>query len=609
MSNLLTLSGHAGLPLTPPSPLSKRVSIDVFRDSIVSGKVLVYSGFPLQPGMVFPSDLSWVRVLDENQQEVRVGVEALRGVPFVDGSIRSIGLQFLVNLDAGIENGKVYHVSINEAKRRLTRTWIEPVFDSSYPGFNITSPLLYPSAENNAQFFISASDAQYACDTFVACFPTKPESQDVEEGVKTFFKTAPGTTETFGHFREQVLTLWNGDAQGAGTTYEHVHSLYVGALRCEDGPRRRSYVAQATRTLKSQMGAQSSAVAARIGTSSLSWDKVYGGADPSLPAAASPTDPGLLSEANSGRYVGWIVGYWLTAWRQPWRKLAHVASAEIGNVTTKEATTVRYLGTNTGELVRFNCNRRITTLICAYIVDATMQVPGAYGSGRNNNTASFELQLPWIAEILEEYKYTTANYAAFADGIVGQRVTVGNGSPNSPGEFPSFMLAVSTVKMLHLYYNMIYPDPAIPEIITTIANFAIGQMYYDEGADYYGMPYWISLPPSSGWNAPTGNRGALPGDKGNEDWYYPAIWTETFALAFAFTKTTLYKTWALRCGRREQLLNPPGPNGDFIPTVKGLGEYFAGHQQSAICYIDGEDVRPIPGAHPVAIVNPPTHPS
>lgn len=584
------------------------VSIDVFRDDGVSGDVLVFGGLPLRPGMVLPADLSRVVVYDNTGAEVQAAVTALRG-KFPDGSAQSLGLQFVANLNTGLDSGKTYTVRVGGPTRALDAAWVEPVYDPAYAPFGHANPKLVPGMTNLALFCVSASDAQYSCDTFVSCFPIKPESADASGATQTYFQTAAGTAGTFGAFREWARVNTFSFGQGSGTTYEFVHALFTGALRCTDSARRRSLHYQAWRMLRSQMGADANATS-RIGTNNAAWTKAYGGADPSLPAGGVD-EAGLPSEAHSGRYLGWVVGYWLTGWKQPWRRLAHMASAEIGaSGATYNGLRNTMLPTNDGELVRFGMNRRLTPLLCAYITEATMTVPGAYGSGRDNAAISFVDQMGWVLDALDELKYTTANFGAHMDGVVGQRPTTQNTATTGPGVFPSFMSAVSTVKALHLYYNRVKNDSRIVAMVTALADHGITQMYQDGSTGLYGTPYWISAPPSSGWTSASAEEGANVGINGYNDWYYPPIWTEVFALAYAMTGNATYKTWAERCANPIQLgSDVPGPNGPFTPTLKALGEYFSGHQQSAKYYLDGGSVRPINGAHPTTVVQPPTYTS
>lgn len=222
----------------------------------------------------------------------------------------------------------------------------------------------------------------------------------------------------------------------------------------------------------------------------------------------------------------------------------------------------------------------------AYVIGATVNATGGFGSGRDNNTASWSNDLTWSLDALEEFKFTTANYGAYIDNIVGCRPTATDGGGLTAGRFPNFQLAV-VARGLIFYYNNIDDDPRIPVWVQAIADFIIGQT--TDQSTYYSMPYQQSPTPASE----------------TQDIYYLPFFTETFGFTYAYTANSTYKTWAIRAGTARELTNP----SPFIPTVKALGEYFGGHLQSAKFYIDGGAVRPISGAHPTSITTRTTYTS
>jgi hypothetical protein len=216
-----------------------------------------------------------------------------------------------------------------------------------------------------------------------------------------------------------------------------------------------------------------------------------------------------------------------------------------------------------------------------------MQVGGGFGAGRNNDTASWTNDLTWMLDALEDYIFTTANSAAYLDGIVGMRPTAGSGDGLGAGEFPTFQLAIAA-KCLAFYYDNIDDDARIPVWLKTMADFVIGQAI--DNTTYYQQPYI---------------RNATPADASDKEPYYLPFYSQLFAWVYADTADGTYKTWALRAANVRELNNP----GVFTHNIKALGEYFGGNLQSAKFHIDGGAVRPISGAHPTAITTRTTYSS
>jgi hypothetical protein len=455
------------------------------------------------------------------------------------------------------------------------------VYDSTLIS-GVVDPYLRAGSQNRAVFIPTGS--QYWCDTFVALTPLKPEADEVADSAKTFFRTSSGTASTLGEWAAYNDANYPGAGTGAAT-YEHVHGFLASSIRADSAAKKMAFYERFYTGLRNQMngyylpGASADTpngnVVARVGQ----------GADSTLPSTGQG---GLTAEWNSGVAMGWASGYYMTAWKQPWRMTAFYQSAQGGGNTTyaaaKSMVSPEYLP-------RFNVSLRMLPCFTGYVLDATMQVGNGdfgYGAGRNNTTASFENELVWYLDALEEFKFTTANYGAYINGVVGMRPTADEdgGLAGGAGKFPNFQLSV-VARGLAFYYANIKNDSRIPTWMQTLADFIIGQSV-DE-TTHYSMPY---------------QQDANPTGVARES-YYLSFFSELFGWVYAYTGNATYKTWALRAANERELRQP----SPFITNVKAYGEYFGGHLQSAKFYIDGGSIRHIAGAHPTAIVNPPTYTS
>jgi len=538
------------------------VSADVIRWDGNTGSVKVTTAWPLKPGVMFGSDMSKFVVKDDTNAEVAIGVSASRGL-FPDGSLRSIHVQFLATLTNN--TAKTYTVEIGGTTRTTAN-------DIAYVEAIYTSATATVPAMNHKAVMIPAS-SQYWCDTFIALTPLKPEASEVSDSAKTYFQTASGTSATLGEWTAYLDTNYPNAAQGA-STYEHCHGFLCAAIRADSQAKRIAYYKRFHDTLVNFCGGETYF---RIGSTITDpYNKVWIGADSSLPTASTTSDAGLPSEPKSQVAYTFSCGYLATGWKQPWRHIAFFASWTHGYTPYSSAKSV-YV--NAEWLIRFNVMQNMFRA-AAYVIGATMQVSGGYGSGRDNTTDSWTNDMTWTIDAYEEYRFTTANYGAYIDGIVGCRPTASEFGTLSPaaGRFPNFQLAV-VAKYLIFYYHNIDDDARIPGWIQKIADFIIAQTT-DQGT-YYTMPY--QQDPSPGTASP--------------DYYYLPFFPETFGFAYAYTGTGTYKTWAMRAANARELTNP----SPFTTTIKAFGEYFSGHIQSAKFYIDGGGVRPISGAHPTSI--------
>lgn len=557
------------------------VNAELWRFDGSSGSVRAAAALPLKPGVVFAADLTKI-VLKISGTEQAIAVSALRGL-FPDGSLRSVGLQTIQSLSstptaATIEIGGATRVTANDI------AYQEIIYGDG--GTSATTAAM----KNKAVFAVM--DSQYLCDTFVALTPLMPEADEAADTMATFLQTGTGTTETLGYYYNWLLTNYPDSSFADVTRYANGAGAYAAYIRANTNAKKRTYYEQAFRLLVASCGGDEAGGRCRIGSAVGGYTTVYGASvDSTLPAAVTSSDYALFAEEYTGIFWDWGVGYLLSGWKQPWRWVCHKLSAEFGATMTASTFKNEMMSWNP----RFNATRRRLPGYIAYTIGATMQVSGGFGSGRDNDTASFESQLPWTIDAYEDNKYTTANFAAYIDGVVAQSITFDDGG--GAGYFPCFMLAKATAPALIFYYQNIKNDSRIPTFIVAIADFLLGQLYYNSGADYYGSTYWHKATP------------IVLGDIGADDWFLPAMYAPVFAFAYAHTGTSSYRTAALNCARRAQLLDPPGANGDFAPRAKAVGEYFDHFVQSAKFYVDGGTTRPISGAHPTAIVDPPTYAS
>lgn len=560
------------------------VNAQMWRFDGGSGSVKVSAGIPLKPGALFAANMTKL-IVKVSGTEQAIAVSALKGT-FPDGSLRSVGVQTVQSLtdgspvDCTIEIGGATRVTANDI------AWQEPVMGNGGTGATTAA------MKNKA--VIAVMDSQYLCDTFVALVPLKPEASETADTMATFLQTGTGTSQTLGTYYDWALTNFPDSSFGDVTRYGHGHGAHAAYIRANTNAKKRTYYQQAYRLLVASCGGDEAGGRCRIGTAAGVSTNVYDTSfDSTLAAAASTSDSAIFSEEYTGLFWDWATGYLLSAWSQPWRWVCHKVCAE-GQLASNTYATVRdaHMAWNP----RFNATRRRLPLYLAYVIDATMNVTGAFApSGRDNNTYHMSTQLPWTIDAYEDKQFTTANFAAYIDGVVCQDPTFSDGA--GAGYFPVFMLAKATVPVLIFYYQNIHNDSRIPTFITKIADFMLAQMYYNSGADYYASTYIHKATP------------VVSGDIGDNDWFLPAMYAPVFAFAYAHTGTSSYRTAALNCARTQQLSDPPGPNGGFAPRVKAVGEYFDAFVQSAKFYVDGGSTRPVSGAHPTALADRPTYTS
>jgi hypothetical protein len=233
--------------------------------------------------------------------------------------------------------------------------------------------------------------------------------------------------------------------------------------------------------------------------------------------------------------------------------------------------------------IRFNTQWFAFAMLCAYVVEATMQVSAGYGAGRNPSR-SWVTEVPWLADAWYDDRYQTGTYT---DGLSGQKSTAYldcNHSVKGPGitdgHFPLFQSFIFC-KAAAFYYNMVKPDSRIPDLIKVHADLVIGQTTITNNLMYQPYEHAPSPVPSS-------------------QEYYTNMYAELFGFTYAYTGTGTYKTW---CG---YAMNRAGANqftGSFR-TMKSWGEFFGGTQQSAAYYYDGGALRGIAGAHRTTLYEP-----
>ena len=571
--------------------------------------------------------LRGLRLQNAASAAVSAALNPLRGT-FPDGSLRAVGVQFTDTLANGAANAQTYTMTVmgrngtdvvpcdvwrwdgNTGEVKVSAAfplkpgrlflsdisgagWQEPVFNSG--------SATVAGMQNRAVMF--PADSQYTCDTFVALTPLQPESLDGTSDAATFFRTADGTSTTLGAWATTLDSTAYAASDGA-STYEHCHGYLAAAIRCTDAMRRRTYYQRFYDTLVSQCGGGDDA--RRIGqnfptTNGEPWTKCYGGADASLPAASTTTQSAQETEAKSGTAMGYTSGYLVTGWKQPWRRIAYMCNARgWGSSTVYDTAKTFYVRSNGGP--RTNLQWGAMNLMCAYVIHATMQVSatgGGYGAGRNNDVASFVDDFAFLLNALEEYRFT--GVSAEYDGLVGIRSTYNGDATNTAaggdsvgGKFPTFMQAI-IARALIFFDNNIYRDTRVTTWLVDMADRVMNQFVVD--GVYVGMTYYMQPGPLSASDITI-----------NDWWNYAAFHTELLSWAYAFTANTTYKNAAELAARRQSLIAPP-PGGPQGANVKTFGEFFGGHLQSTLFYLNGGTPRPIAGAHPTAVTNPPTYTS
>jgi len=580
---------------------------------------LVTGAWPLKPGALMPDNLQKFVVKNSTNTEVPIAVSPSRAL-FPDGSCRSIHVQF--EADLTLDTPQTWTVTINGPSRTTTdRVWQEPVYDANNP--------LQASMANNTTFV--PANSQYWCDTFAALVPLKPEANEQNDTAKEYFRTDSGIFQTYGEWAAINIAAGRAaDALVGPATYEHGYGWLCAAIRTDSQAKRLQFYSQFWKWVINRNGGEPYW---RIGTQAEpggSWSKAWGGVDATLPAATTTTNQGLPPEWHSTDVMGVGASYIATGWRQPWRWLSYRANRQ--NRTS--SSNVQLDGTY---LIRFNIAEPSSWMV-AYVCGATM------GFGRDNNITLAENELKWILDAYEDNQYTTANSAAYLDGIVGQRPTATDNGTIPPGQFPIFQLMV-LVRMLIFYYHNIKNDSRIPVWLQTMADFVIGQT--SDAGTYYSIPYlhrdstygtshvgigsvsvndnvmtftddqtsWIRVGDTVTIG---GNNYAILGYTNGTTWTtsganigvsaFTVTWNvedswqlpyhmELFAWVYAYTGNSTYKTWALRAANRRELANSTPHN----PDLKAFGQFFGGHHHSVKFYVDGGSVRPIPGAHPTEI--------
>jgi hypothetical protein len=461
-------------------------------------------------------------------------------------------------------------------------------------------------ASRNRKAVIACMDSQYLCDTWVLLTSAKPEASQTTTSLTQYFSTdRSGDLSLRGYAGHSNYnnTYSPGVARGNSTTYEHVWARQAAYVRTTSDANRRTYY-QEWHELLTNLATEE--YSQRLGSNNLAYTQLWA-VDPSLPVALSPDSYALVQENYTGIFFGLTSGYLLSGYKQCWRAINRHAGSGFGD-TAYHGFSGEWIKGSEYASPRFNLQLGINPLMCAHVIEATQTIVGgvtSYGNGRDNSVESWSRDLSSMIDDLDTFKYTTANYGAWKDGVVGMRttLTVGYPLPDEPGYtgaiagrfgvFQSLIIA----NTLRFYYENIKNDSRILTMLVKLADYAAGQVAtFTTGVNIgkLGIPYTDAATPRTQADF---NADAL---------YYPGTIIEPLAAAYAITGTASYKTLALQCASKAQL----GEDGSsFVPTIKSEGEYFRASQQSLAYLLEGGVLRPLGNAgHPTTIFTDlPTH--
>lgn len=559
------------LPTALEDGFATRIPAAAWRFDGGAGLRRVSHGFPMKPGQVTDANLDKVRVFLDGVEQA-VAVVALRG-RHPDGSHRSIGVQFRATVSFDPRAVEVWIGSV--ARKTVDIAWIEPT--NGVPvGEDATD---WPAVTHRA--VVACTDAEHLCGSYVALQPLQPAAQDSAQA-KAYFGVDP--TDEFGEWIDWIKPQMLGPsfgAVGSTATYEMHHAMMTAYIRSG----RRDLYEQMFEGFYSQMTTVNPGTPVALSSfvpganQGEAFAKVVG-ADPTMPVSVDGTS-GLQPEWHTQLVFGWATGYLLTGWKQPWRLLSYWISWQAGDATYAYSQWAP----------RFNMGL-IGPMVsaAAYCVEATMQVAGGYGAGRDPNVRTFGSQFAAImAEMLA--KVYSGFGSGFADGLVAGGAQTADGDialSGGAGIFPNFQQMV-TQRFLMFYYNNVEPLAWIPGAVKGSCDY-ISDQYTEIGGNQISGPYWmrdhLGTPPP-------------PPEVGEPFW--AGFYTEMFGFAYAHetdpVKKAKYLTWLGYCMERSQY-------NTFTKTTKAFGEYWGMHQSSAY-YLDGGTVRGILGAHPTTIAEPP----
>jgi hypothetical protein len=448
--------GRLTVACTGTTAASSTVDMVVQRFDGGTGSVLVSSGVPLQPGAMFPADVSANKgaVLVNGVEQTR-HISALKG-KFPDGSLRAVLVQFTY--------------SIPDASA-ITASFLPGVAatNSNATGTTVT----YTNVLQHGRFL--PSSATYLCETEVTLQPLLAYTAMDAAGQAW----ADAAYTGFGVFSASQLdtALAPGPAQ-----YEQQRGFF--AFWCMTG--NTAYWQQAVRRMRAHMEYLTPATTYTIG---------------GAPVGAQVNTDGMpgsggISEPYSLWPISLLNTYWLTGWEQCWRTLTWHVQNRVAIKSTyaiAAGTTYGYVGPQYG--ARFNTGLRgIAWMVVGYLGECTAY--WAYSSdGSPGRLIDYPTELPWVIDALEARAWNDGSYC---DGIVGlaSTNTDATGSTSSPAHATNaptnFQLPIPA-EYLTLYYRYIYPDSRIPGMLAAQGTFCAAQVRaYVPSYDLdYGTRNWV----------------------------------------------------------------------------------------------------------------------
>lgn len=421
----------------------------------------------------------------------------------------------------------------------------------------------------------------------------------VNSAVREFFQTSAGTNRTLGQWASGIRSAEYGKADAA-STYEHAHGFLAAAIRANSGSKRRVFYQQFYDTLLNQCAGDAVDQTRRIGTNfntadSNAWTKAYGGADATLPASSVASRVGQENEFKSGVSMGFGSGYLVTAWLQPWRRVAYMKDARgFGGNTYSSAKNI-YVRTDGGPRVNFQWGAM--NMLVAHLIGATMQVKGGYGSGRNNDTAVWENDFGYFLDALEEYELTGVSDEY--DGLPGIRATyTGDGDSHGGGFFPTYMTTIAARYLI--LRDIHYPRDA--RVVTWLRRMAarVKTQIVTNGTRT-AIPYFMQNTPATEADL-----------RNSEDWLYGPFFSQLLSWDYAYSRDIgaedeSSKTACERCTTTAALVDING--NPQVGGTKVFGEVHSGHHQSTLFYLNVGTVEPPPGVRATSVRALPTYTS
>lgn len=528
-----------------------------------SGTVRVFGAIPLKPGRVYDTDLTQIRVFDQNGTEKQIAVRAATS-KFPDAStyngrsLRCVHVQFLHSVNNAQELDFTVHIN-NGTRATSDIAWSEPIYSSADKTV---------AAMTNKATLI-CEDSQYWCDTFAALTPLLPEASTPSSTAKTWYGTTGATRDSMRWWAEAVAEDGFDSA-----TYEHNHGYYCAAVRASTRAARLFWYKRFWNVLIAQCVDRTSTLVASWFAEGNAYSKVTAW-DSSL-----PTDGGfgLPSEWNTGIYVGLSVGYLATGWSQPKRILNYQASGAAREAVASNAADLRDNLFTSIYLMRFNMGR-VMPILAAYVIEATDQINGGYGNGRNNGTQGFGTIMPWVLNAFEHYQWSSV--PSYLQGIVGQRSTSTDEGTLTAPVVINYQCRIVAAALIFCWHNVVQ-DSRIPTWLATLGAYLNSQIVTN-GA-HRALVYEDQTPPVSVTSF--------------EQWFYGPMLTELYGWLYARTGTAAWKTEGDAFASDAATRQPAGLGGNAQgQLVKFQGEFFPGANQSYLYYVNGGTTSPVTGAH------------